>query len=201
MLLGLIVIVKSRGPAYWLGWFLACGIAPTIGFLYIVPLIKGLPVVDLASMPIRATIGFILNGAWGLGHRRAAGGHRPAERLVAIRDASRPERLQKAPEEIGKRHGSARLAIHIDMDEMPFGGGIVVIAAEQPDLIAHRAVADMGDAKPGGQRLRIGQRLGEAAAILNHQPDDLASLQIEEAAGDQGAVHHRVEIACSRRCC
>jgi hypothetical protein len=66
-LLGLAVIRRARGTGYWLGWFLACGIAPTIGFLYIVPLIKGLPVVDLASMPIRATIGFILNGAWGLG--------------------------------------------------------------------------------------------------------------------------------------
>lgn len=67
VLIGFVFIGRAHGPGYWLGWLVACGILPTLGFLYLVPYIKGLPVVTAADLPVRFTFGFLFNGIWGLG--------------------------------------------------------------------------------------------------------------------------------------
>lgn len=67
VLIGFVCIGRAHGPGYWLGWLIACGILPTLGFLYLVPWIKGFPVAALADLPVRAAFGFLFNGVWGLG--------------------------------------------------------------------------------------------------------------------------------------
>ena len=52
------------GTAYWLGWFVAGGLALTLVFFFVVMPIKG------QKMPFsvpRFLVGFALNGAWGIG--------------------------------------------------------------------------------------------------------------------------------------
>jgi hypothetical protein len=68
VLIGFVCVGRAHGPAYWLGWLLACGILPTLGFLYLVPFIKGLPIAAPAEVPVRFAIGFVINGSWGLGN-------------------------------------------------------------------------------------------------------------------------------------
>jgi hypothetical protein len=66
MLIGFAFVGRAHGPGYWLGWTLACGILPPLGSIYLVPLIKGLPVASLSELPFRFAVSSFFNGSWGL---------------------------------------------------------------------------------------------------------------------------------------
>lgn len=57
-------LVRVQGAAYWLSWIVIGALAPTLVAIYVVPVVKGLPVGDLWP---RIAIGGTVNGAWGLG--------------------------------------------------------------------------------------------------------------------------------------
>jgi hypothetical protein len=56
---------KLEGGAYWLAWFLAGAIAVAGTAIFIVPVIKGLPI--RALTPRSLGVSAFLNGMWGLG--------------------------------------------------------------------------------------------------------------------------------------
>lgn len=55
---------RIEGAAYWLTWIIIGAAAPTLVAIYVVPLVKGLPIGDLWP---RIAIGGTVNAAWGLG--------------------------------------------------------------------------------------------------------------------------------------
>lgn len=63
---GLNLIFRDlSGAGYWLAWFLAGAIAVAGGAIFIVPMIKGLPITNLT--PQRFMVSGFLNGMFGLG--------------------------------------------------------------------------------------------------------------------------------------
>lgn len=60
-----LVTKRLRGSSYWLTWFAAGAIAPTLVGTFIVPFIKGQQLA--AFQPTRFAIGCTVNAAWGLG--------------------------------------------------------------------------------------------------------------------------------------
>jgi hypothetical protein len=59
-----LVLARIEGPAYWLAWIVVGAVALTLVAIYVVPIVKGLPVGEFWP---RAAIGAAVNGAWGLG--------------------------------------------------------------------------------------------------------------------------------------
>src|SRR5918912_706372 len=90
--------------------------------------------------------------------------------------------------------GPAGFAVHVDVDEVPLGGGGLLVVPEQPDLVAHAAVAQPGDAQAGVHDIREGDRPEEPAPRLDDQADDPALLDVERPRGDEILVYDRVEV-------
>lgn len=70
-------LARIEGSAYWIAWVIVGAIAPSLVAMYIVPLIKDLPIGPFWP---RAAIAAAVNGAWGLGTGlfvRGLGGARP----------------------------------------------------------------------------------------------------------------------------
>lgn len=59
-----LLLVRIEGAAYWLAWIVVGAIAPSLVAMYVVPLIKGLPIAEFWP---RAGVAATVNGAWGLG--------------------------------------------------------------------------------------------------------------------------------------
>ena len=59
-----LVLVRIEGAAYWLAWIVVGAVAPSLVAMYVVPLIKGLPIAEFWP---RAGVAATVNGAWGLG--------------------------------------------------------------------------------------------------------------------------------------
>ena len=59
-----LVLARIEGAAYWLAWIVVGAVAPSLVAMYVVPVIKGLPVADFWP---RAGVAGTVNGAWGLG--------------------------------------------------------------------------------------------------------------------------------------
>jgi hypothetical protein len=59
-----LLLARIEGSAYWLAWIVVGAVAPSLVAMYVVPVIKGLPVGDFWP---RAGIAATVNGAWGLG--------------------------------------------------------------------------------------------------------------------------------------
>jgi hypothetical protein len=57
-------LTRIEGAAYWIAWIVVGAIAPSLVAMYVVPLIKGLPVADFWP---RAGVAGTVNAAWGLG--------------------------------------------------------------------------------------------------------------------------------------
>jgi len=57
-------LARIQGATYWVAWIVVGAVAPSLVAMYIVPLIKGLPIGPFWP---RAGIAAIVNGAWGLG--------------------------------------------------------------------------------------------------------------------------------------
>lgn len=57
-------LARLAGPGYWVAWIVVGAIAPSLVAMYVVPLIKGMPIGDFWP---RAGIAGTVNGAWGLG--------------------------------------------------------------------------------------------------------------------------------------
>ena len=73
--------------------------------------------------------------------------------------------------------------------------GLILLVAEEADLIAHAAGAQVTDAQAGMNEVGKGQRSMEAAAGLDGHADDLAAPGIEPALAHQQMRDHRVEEA------
>src|SRR3954470_22447270 len=72
------------------------------------------------------------------------------------------------------RNGSVADPIDVDVDEVPLRGRCLVVAAEDPDLVAYAALADAGDPYPGIDDVGERDRLEEPALRLDHEADDRA---------------------------
>jgi len=59
-----LILARIGGGAYWIAWIIVGAIAPSLVAMYVVPVIKGLPVADFWP---RAGVAATVNGAWGLG--------------------------------------------------------------------------------------------------------------------------------------
>jgi hypothetical protein len=59
-----LVLARVEGAAYWLAWIVVGAVAPSLVAMYVVPLIKGLPIAEFWP---RAGVAATVNGAWGLG--------------------------------------------------------------------------------------------------------------------------------------
>lgn len=59
-----LVMCRLTGATYWIGWIAVGALAPTLVALFVVPLVKGLP---MPALWPRFAIGCIVNGAWGFG--------------------------------------------------------------------------------------------------------------------------------------
>lgn len=59
-----VFLARIPGAAYWLSWIVVGALAPSLVAIYVVPLVKGIPVGELWP---RIAIGATVNGAWGLG--------------------------------------------------------------------------------------------------------------------------------------
>ncbi len=59
-----LLLARVEGAAYWLAWIVVGAIAPSLFAIYVVPLIKGLPIPELWP---RAGVAGTVNAAWGLG--------------------------------------------------------------------------------------------------------------------------------------
>jgi len=57
-------LARTQGATYWLAWIVVGAVAPSLVAMYVVPVIKGLPVAEFWP---RAGIAATVNGAWGLG--------------------------------------------------------------------------------------------------------------------------------------
>lgn len=57
-------LARIEGAAYWLSWIVVGAVAPSLVAMYVVPLVKGLPVSEFWP---RAGIAGTVNAAWGLG--------------------------------------------------------------------------------------------------------------------------------------
>jgi len=57
-------LARIEGATYWLAWIVVGAVAPSLVAMYVVPVIKGLPVAEFWP---RAGIAATVNGAWGLG--------------------------------------------------------------------------------------------------------------------------------------
>lgn len=55
---------RIEGTAYWLTWIVVGALAPTLVAIYVVPLVKGMPI---GALWPRIAIGGTVNGMWGLG--------------------------------------------------------------------------------------------------------------------------------------
>src|SRR5215211_4158237 len=88
----------------------------------------------------------------------------------------------------------AGLAVHVDVDEVSLGRGVILVVSEDADLIADAAVAQPGDAKARVHGVGEGERFEIAALRLDDQADDPALLDVEGSRGDQVPVHDRVEV-------
>jgi hypothetical protein len=59
-----LLLGRIEGAAYWLAWIVVGAIAPSLVAMYVVPVIKGLPVAEFWP---RAGVAGTVNAAWGLG--------------------------------------------------------------------------------------------------------------------------------------
>jgi hypothetical protein len=59
-----LLLARIEGSAYWLAWIVVGAAAPSLVAMYVVPMIKGLPIGDFWP---RAGVAAMVNGAWGLG--------------------------------------------------------------------------------------------------------------------------------------
>jgi len=59
-----LLLARIEGAGYWLAWIVVGAIAPSLVAIYVVPLVKGLPV---GALWPRIAIAATVNGAWGLG--------------------------------------------------------------------------------------------------------------------------------------
>lgn len=59
-----LLLARVEGAAYWLAWIVVGAAAPSLVAMYVVPLIKGLPIAEFWP---RAGVAATVNGAWGLG--------------------------------------------------------------------------------------------------------------------------------------
>jgi hypothetical protein len=59
-----LLLARIEGAAYWLAWIVVGAVAPSLVAMYVLPVIKGLPVAELWP---RIAIAATVNGAWGLG--------------------------------------------------------------------------------------------------------------------------------------
>jgi len=59
-----LLLARIEGAAYWLAWIVVGAVAPSLVAMYVVPMIKGLPVSDFWP---RAGVAGTVNAAWGLG--------------------------------------------------------------------------------------------------------------------------------------
>ncbi len=57
-------LARLAGPGYWIAWIVVGAVAPSLVAIYVVPLIKSMPIGDFWP---RAGIAGTVNGAWGLG--------------------------------------------------------------------------------------------------------------------------------------
>jgi hypothetical protein len=57
-------LARVEGAAYWFAWIIVGALGPSLVAIYIVPLVKGLPI---GALWPRIAIGAAVNGAWGLG--------------------------------------------------------------------------------------------------------------------------------------
>src|SRR5919107_2613839 len=89
--------------------------------------------------------------------------------------------LERPPHLCRKRCWPAGPAVHVDVDEVPLGGGRTLVVSEQSDLVAHAAVAEPGDAKTVMHGVGKSDRPEEPAPRLDDQPDDPAPLDVERS--------------------
>ncbi len=59
-----LILTRIEGAAYWIAWIVVGAIAPSLVAIYVVPVIKGLPIPELWP---RAGAAGTVNAAWGLG--------------------------------------------------------------------------------------------------------------------------------------
>jgi len=59
-----LILARIEGSAYWLAWIVVGAVAPSLVAMYVVPVIKGLPVSDFWP---RAGVAGTVNAAWGFG--------------------------------------------------------------------------------------------------------------------------------------
>jgi hypothetical protein len=59
-----LLLARVEGAAYWIAWIAVGAVAPSLVAMYVVPLIKGLPVAEFWP---RAGVAGTVNAAWGLG--------------------------------------------------------------------------------------------------------------------------------------
>src|SRR5690606_22411998 len=109
--------------------------------------------------------------------------------------AGSDQALQGPPERVGQGHWPTCLPVHVDMDKVTTGRGQGFVPGEQPDVVAHAGVAQVRHAQPGFNGLRKSQRSEVVALCLDHQADDLATVDIQYALLDQPAIDGRIEPA------
>ena len=59
-----LLMARIEGVGYWLAWIVVGAIAPSLVAMYVVPVIKGMPVSEFWP---RAGVAGTVNAAWGLG--------------------------------------------------------------------------------------------------------------------------------------
>src|SRR3954453_23711947 len=101
--------------------------------------------------------------------------------------------LQRGAQVVGEGSRRAGVAVHVDVHEVALGGGDVFALAEDAELVAHAAGAQVGHAHTDLHRLRKGERAVVAAPRLHHQADHGARGGAGDAAGGQEAVDGGVE--------
>ena len=79
------------------------------------------------------------------------------------------------------------------MDEAPVRQRRILVVAKQPDRVDHRRIAELLDGDAGGDPVWKGAFGVIAASGLDHQPDRISGMRVEQPLLDQPAVDRCVE--------